>query len=145
MIVVYNEECYRYLKEKGYLKKYAMYCHIGFSCAYIVACLIVLFIIIRRGSFSTEVPVCDFIGLLLLNGYTYYKLNKKAPYLCRYAEIKVINENKARLTIGDIEKNAVSFEGFLRNENLSGYKAGDKVIVYSPDEGMKRPMFTKEG
>lgn len=140
---MFNEECYKKLKEYGCLGKYRRNCYIGFSCAYLAACALAVLLLLLFGRFSVGFVAADLCGLIIINIIMYCQL-KKEPCLCDYAEIKSADKSFAILKIGDTEIKASSFEKFLKNENLDSYAAGDKVIVFSPDKKMSRPLFTKD-
>lgn len=139
---MFNNECYKKLTEKGCLGKYRRNCYIGFSCFYLASCFIAVLLLMFFDRFSWVFPFVILIGLIIINLIMNRQL-KKEPYLCDYAQIKSIDKGYATLEIGDEDVKSSSFEKFLKNENLEGYAIGDRVIVFSPDRKMTRPLFTK--
>lgn len=139
---MFNEECYKKLTEKGCLGKYGRNCYIGFSCFYLASCFIAVLLLMFFERFSWVFPIIIALGLVIINVIMSRQL-KKEPYLCDYAEIVSVDKAYATVKIGDTKVKASSFEKFLKNENLDSYAPGDKVIVFSPDKRMSRPLFTK--
>lgn len=144
---MFSEMCFKELEKRGYIRKYARNCYIGFSCAYVIASLCALFCIARFFSYPKAVMlvimIIDIIGLLVINIVTNCNIMKAEPHLCCLAEVTEVSKNTAIIKIGDRTVKGESFERFLNNESLNEYKSGDKVIVYSPGKSMKRPLFTK--
>lgn len=144
---MFNETCYELLKKTGYLNRYAANCYIGISCIYIIASLIAVFITLCYDVFQWSYLIAEAVGLLILNWLIFVVLisiGHKKPFICTFAVIESISKTSAELKVGEEKITASSFEKHFSNESLDKYQAGEKVLVYSLDKNMKRPLFTNK-
>lgn len=139
---MFNEEIYKNFLKSRFYKRFKLYCVIGVSAVAAIG-LILLASAKYIGSGVCGI-LCVAAGALCVCVPVIFIINAIGkPYLCAEGEITGIKKNSALVKVCGKEINASSFEHFLNNSSLKDYAAGDKVIIYSHDKKLTRPLFIK--
>ncbi len=139
---MFNEEIYKKFAKSRFYKLFRLYCVIG-AAAFAVIGLILLASAKYIGSGVYGI-LCIAAGALCICVPVIFIINAVGkPFLCAEGEITEIKKKSAVVKVDGKEINASSFEHFLNNSSLKDYAAGDKVIIYSHDKKLTRPLFYK--
>lgn len=137
---MFSDELYSKLKKNRLFKGFILYCIIGGVCfAAIGIALIASARLLNSGFLEIAGIVLGLLCLAVPAGFIIGAFGK--PHLCAEGEITEINKRKAAVSVGGITVKGSSFENFVFNKSLEGYKVGDKVLIYSKDKKMSRPLF----
>ena len=132
------------LRKNKLFKGYARNCYLGFMATYFAAAILLTGIVCLTENAPITmhylVPVIVAGSVVCVSVISWQLYNKKA-YICCEGEIAALDDKKAEIKINDTTVKGTSFESFLTSKKLKGYKAGDRVVVYSSDKKGSRPLF----
>ncbi len=148
---MFDKNSYEILRKSKEFKKFSRNCYLGFSVLFIVFALMIFscFMLVYKACYADcNYAKCALIygasilfGLAAVNVAVYLGLNKRTPSVCTYGVIKSIEKKYAIVEVGGKKLRATSFDNFLRNKGLDGYKEGDRVLIYSSSPKNGRPLF----
>lgn len=145
---MFSREVYEKLKKSTEFKKFSRNCYLGFLSTYIISIIIITLITFSLCPVNfipdncvLYLLACYIFAALMIVLIIYLNLNKRVPYLCAVGTITEKSEKFAEVELNGVKFKGTSFERFLKNERLTNYNIGDKVIIYSASKKAARPLF----